>query len=90
MANLEDTPSSQLRAFWRETSGAAASKSVPASTLATKALNGVAPIRRPPATDLREEKLVRFNIVDDIGMDRGSTQRFSNSATLGDSFFIVW
>lgn len=30
--NLEETPSSQVRAFWRQTSGAADTKSVPTAT----------------------------------------------------------
>lgn len=62
VAKLEETPSSQLRAFWRETLGAAATMSVPASTLVTRYLTA-APIRRPPKA---EEQLVRFRIVEAI------------------------
>lgn len=77
--NLEATPSSQLRAFCRETSGAAATMSVPASTFAAKALKGVAPIRRPPAIDFMAEQLVRFRIVDAMGIElRGTTRLFTD------------
>jgi hypothetical protein len=72
VANLEDTPSSQLRAFWRETSGAAATMSVPASTFAAKALKGAAAIWRPPiAVGFTAEQLVRLRIVDAMGLDLG-------------------
>jgi len=61
--NLEETPSSQLRAFWRETLCAVATMSVPASTLVAKYLSGTPPIRMP---EEEEEKLVRFRIVEAI------------------------
>ena len=59
---LEETPSSQLRAFWRETLCAVATMSVPASTLVAKYLSDTPPIRMPE----EEEKLVRFRIVEAI------------------------
>lgn len=60
---LEETPSSQLRAFWRETLCAVdAIMSVPASTSVAKYLSDTPPIRRPE----EEEKLVRFRIVEAI------------------------
>lgn len=62
--NLEETPSSQLRAFWRETLCAVATMSVPASTLVAKYLSDTPPIRMPEEEE--EEKLVRFRIVEAI------------------------
>jgi hypothetical protein len=70
VANLEDTPSSQLRAFWRETFGAAATMSEPASTFAEKALKGAAEILKPPlAIGFTAEQVVRLRIVDAMGLD---------------------
>ena len=63
--NLEETPSSQLRAFWRETLCAVATMSVPASTLVAKYLSDTPPIRMPEEEE-EEEKLVRFRIVEAI------------------------
>lgn len=60
--NLEETPSSQLRAFWRETSGAAETKSVPTATDAY-ALDDAA-IRRPLTTVFKAEELLPFRIRD--------------------------
>lgn len=65
--NLEETPSSQLRAFWRETFGAAETMSVPTATDA-KALHD-RPIARPPVVDLIAE-LVRFTRVDAMAETR--------------------
>lgn len=58
VANLEETPSSQERAFWRVTFGAAETMSVPIATDA-KALHD-----RPIAADLIAE-LVRFSRVEE-------------------------
>lgn len=60
--NLEETPSSQLRAFWRETSGAAETMSVPTAT-AAKARDE-APIRIDSTSELIAEALTRFRIAD--------------------------
>ena len=49
--NLEETPSSQLRAFWRETSGAAETISVPTATDAY----ALPPVERAPTIDLIAE-----------------------------------
>lgn len=53
--NLEETPSSQLRAFWRETLGAAETMSVPAATAAYALNFDDPPIASAPATDLIAE-----------------------------------
>lgn len=58
--NLEETPSSQERAFWRETLGAAATMSVPEASLAKDLRD--APIRSPATAD----QVARFTIVDAI------------------------
>lgn len=60
--NLEDTPSSQLRAFCRATSGAAETMSVPTAT-AAKARDE-APIRIDSTSELIAEPLTRFRIAD--------------------------
>lgn len=64
MANLEETPSSQLLAFWRETSGAAETRFVPTAT-AAKARDD-ALIGRPPTADFIAEELARFSSADAI------------------------
>ena len=60
--NLDSTPSSQLRAFWRETPGAAAIRSVPTETeaKARDAPAAAATTRRLPAD--------RFNIAEAMAL----------------------
>ena len=59
--NLDSTPSSQLRAFWRETSGAAAIRSVPTETEAkARDAAAAAATRRLPAD--------RFNIAEAMAL----------------------
>lgn len=60
--NLEDTPSSQVRAFWRETSGAADTMSLPTAIDAYDLDDS--PIRRPSASDLRADGVDRFRMSD--------------------------
>lgn len=64
---FDETPSSQERAFWRETFGAAETMSVPTATDA-KALHDP-PIERPPDTDLNDE-LVRLSRMDAMAATR--------------------
>lgn len=58
--NLEETPSSQLRAFWRETPGAAEVMSVPSESF-EKALEKT-PIRPPFAADLKAGEFLSLRI----------------------------
>jgi len=58
--NLEETPSSQLRAFWRETPGAAEVMSVPSASF-EKPLDET-PIRALFAADLSADKFLSFRI----------------------------
>ena len=60
--NLEETPSSQLRAFWRAASGAADTISVPTAT-AAKARDE-ARIRIDSTSELIAEALTRFRIAE--------------------------
>lgn len=56
--NLEETPSSQLRAFWRETPGAAEVMSVPSESF-EKALDKT-PIGEIFAADLKAGEFLSF------------------------------
>lgn len=58
--NLEETPSSQLRAFWSETPGAAEVMSVPSESF-EKALDET-PIRALLAADLKAGEFLSFRI----------------------------
>lgn len=72
--NLDSTPSSQLRAFWRETSGAAETRSVPTETEA-KARD-----RRFPATDFIIVAVDRFIIAEAMARNGESLTGFVFSA----------
>ena len=61
--NLEETPSSQVRAFWRETLGAAETMSVPTATFA---YDLIIPRADTDTDFMAEEVAARFTITDAI------------------------